>query len=300
MIAFGARLHAAMGERGPFCAGIDPHRELLQEWRIGEDLAGLETFAMTAVEALAPVVAAIKPQSAFFERFGSRGIAVLERVIGTAREAGALVILDVKRGDIGSTSQAYADAYLDPASPLASDAITASPYLGFGSLDPMLDTAARHGAGVFALALTSNKEAPEVQHASVGEATVAGTMLAHLRARNSGASPLGSFGAVVGATIGQSAERLDINGPLLVPGIGAQGGSAADVRRIFAGVLSSVLPSSSRDVLRAGPRPAALREAALRGVEAFAAILAEDGHGFAGREVGGQDADRSITSPPDA
>ena len=83
----------------------------------------------------------VKPQSAFYERFGSRGVAVLERVIAESRAAGALVLLDVKRGDIGSTSQAYADAYLDPTSPLAADAITASPYLGFGSLDPMIDTA---------------------------------------------------------------------------------------------------------------------------------------------------------------
>ena len=107
----------------------------------------------------------VKPQSAFYERFGSRGVAVLERVIAASRAAGALVLLDVKRGDIGSTTQAYADAYLDPASPLAADAITASPYLGFGSLDPMVDTARKYDAGVFVLALTSNKEGAEVQHA---------------------------------------------------------------------------------------------------------------------------------------
>ncbi len=108
----------------------------------------------------------VKPQSAFYERFGSRGIAVLERVVAESRAAGALVLLDVKRGDIGSTSQAYADAYLDPAAPLACDAVTLSPYLGFGSLDPFVDTARRHGAGLFVLALTSNKEGPEVQHAA--------------------------------------------------------------------------------------------------------------------------------------
>ena len=127
--------------------------------------------------------------------------------------------MDVKRGDIGSTSQAYADAYLDPTSPLGSDAVTASPYLGFGSLDPMVEACRRHGGGLFVLALTSNKEGPEVQHARTGDGTVAGTVLGHLRAANAGAEPLGSFGAVVGATIGETEEDLDINGPLLVPGL---------------------------------------------------------------------------------
>ena len=145
----------------------------------------------------------MKPQSAFYERFGSRGVAVLERVIAESRAAGALVLLDVKRGDIGSTTQAYADAYLDPSSPLAADAITASPYLGFGSLDPMVDTARKHDAGLFVLALTSNKEGPEVQHARTEDGRlVAGRMLDHLRALNAGEEPLGSFGAVIGATIG--------------------------------------------------------------------------------------------------
>ena len=153
-------------DRGPLCAGIDPHAGLLAEWGLPDDVSGLERFALTAVEGLAPYVAVVKPQSAFYERFGSRGVAVLERVVAESRAAGALVLLDVKRGDIGSTTQAYADAYLDPTSPLAADAITASPYLGFGSLDPMVDTARKYDAGLFVLALTSNKEGPEVQHAA--------------------------------------------------------------------------------------------------------------------------------------
>ena len=264
MTGFGARLHAAVADRGPFCVGIDPHAALLHEWGLGDDVAGLERFALTAVEAVAPYVSVVKPQSAFYERFGSRGIAVLERVIAESRAAGALVLLDVKRGDIGSTSQAYADAYLDPASPLASDAITVSPFLGFGSLDPIVDTARRHDAGVFVLALTSNKEGPEVQHARVDDGgTVAGRVLDHLRRLNQGARPLGSFGAVVGATIGSTEEDLAFNGPILAPGYGAQGGTVADVRRIF-GATATVLASSSREVLRAGPEPAAMREVVRR------------------------------------
>lgn len=272
MSSFGTRLHAAVAARGPLCAGIDPHAALLEEWGLADTVQGLETFALTAAEGLAPHVSVIKPQSAFYERFGSRGIAVLERLIILCREAGALVLLDVKRGDIGSTSQAYADAYLDPSSPLAVDAITVSPYLGVGSLDPFVDAARTHGAGLFVLALTSNKEGPQVQSARTGEATVAGTVLEHLRVLNGDAEPLGSFGAVVGATLPELHEDVAINGPLLAPGYGAQGGTVADLRRIFGTAAPHVLPSTSRGLLRAGPSVTGLRAAALAGNEDLAVL----------------------------
>ncbi|UDY22145.1 orotidine-5'-phosphate decarboxylase [Nocardioides sp. Kera G14] len=269
-LSFGARLHAAIEQRGPLCAGIDPHASLLAEWELPDTVEGLERFALTAVEGLAPHVSVIKPQSAFYERFGSRGIAVLERVIAESRSAGALVLLDVKRGDIGSTSQAYADAYLDPASPLASDAITLSPYLGFGSLDPFVDTARRFDAGLFVLGLTSNKEGPEVQRSTTdtGE-SVAARIFGHLAALNAGETPLGSFGAVVGATVGDAGTDLDFNGPILAPGFGEQGGTVADIRRIFGDL--TVLPSSSRGLLREGPAATRLAEAARRTNEALTA-----------------------------
>jgi orotidine-5'-phosphate decarboxylase len=271
-VTFGARLADAMAARGRLCVGIDPHSALLHAWGLTDDVAGLERFALTCVEALAPVVSVLKPQSAFYERFGSRGIAVLERVVAESRAAGALVLLDVKRGDIGSTTQAYADAYLDPSSPLASDAITASPFLGFGSLDPMVEAARRHGAGLFVLALTSNKEGAEVQAAVSGGETVAGRVLGHLRRLNAGAEPMGDFGAVVGATLAGPAEDLAINGPILAPGFGAQGGTVDDLRRIFGAAAPLVLPSTSREVLRAGPDAGALRDAALRGNDAVASL----------------------------
>ena len=265
MTSFGARFAAALEDRGPLCAGIDPHAGLLADWGLPDDVSGLERFALTAVEGLAPYVAVVKPQSAFYERFGSRGVAVLERVVAESRAAGALVLLDVKRGDIGSTTQAYADAYLDPSSPLAADAITASPYLGFGSLDPMVDTARKHDAGLFVLALTSNKEGPEVQHARTEDGQlVAGRILDHLRALNAGEEPLGSFGAVIGATIGESDLDFDFNGPILAPGFGAQGGTVADLRRIFGSVVAAVTPSSSRELLRRGPSVTAMRDEARR------------------------------------
>ena len=272
-MTFGSRLAAATADRGPLCVGVDPHASLLQAWGLTDDVAGLERFSMTVVEALAGEVSMLKPQSAFFERHGSRGIAVLEQVVAAARELGALVLLDVKRGDIGSTAQGYADAYLDPRSPLACDAMTASPYLGFGSLEPLLATAEQHAAGVFVLALTSNPEGPQFQHARTAAGpTVAGAVLAALAARNAGADPLGSCGAVVGATIDPPEESLDINGPLLVPGVGAQGGTVDSVRRIFGSASRYVVPTTSREVLGAGPDPQALRDAAARGNDDFGAL----------------------------
>lgn len=263
--SFGSRYVAAIRDRGPFCVGIDPHAALLHEWGLDDTVAGLETFAMTVVDAVAPNCSLVKPQSAFYERFGSRGVAVLERVVAESKAAGALVLMDVKRGDIGTTSQAYADAYLDPASPLGSDAVTVSPFLGFGSLDPFVDAARTHDGGLFVLALTSNKEGPEVQHATTdtGE-TVADRMLDHLRTLNADAEPLGSFGAVVGATIGETHADLAFNGPILAPGFGAQGGTVADIRRIFGTAAGVVAASSSREVLRAGPDGDAMRDVVRR------------------------------------
>lgn len=271
---FGARFWRSLETRGPLCVGIDPHAELLHEWGLADDVAGLERFAMTVVEAVAGDVAVVKPQSAFYERHGSRGVAVLEKLIAESRAAGALVLLDVKRGDIGSTSQAYADAYLDRSSPLFADAITASPYLGLGSLSPMIDTALRNDAGLFVLALTSNKEAPEVQHAvAAGGRTVGGSVLDKLRELNGDAHPLGSIGAVVGATIGDVEESFDFNGPILAPGVGAQGGTVDDVRRIFGPAARHVTPSSSRQLLRQGPDVSSLREAARRTNDEFRGLV---------------------------
>src|SRR5205807_937570 len=133
---FGALVTTAVSLRGPLCVGIDPHPGLLEAWGLPVSADGLERFAMTCVEALAPEIAVLKPQSAFFEAFGSRGVAVLEQIIAAGRAAGALVVVDAKRGDIGSTMAAYAEAYLGDDSPLAGDAVTLSPYLGFGSLQP--------------------------------------------------------------------------------------------------------------------------------------------------------------------
>ncbi|MET7785588.1 orotidine-5'-phosphate decarboxylase [Streptomyces sp900116325] len=262
---FGARLRRAMDTRGPLCVGIDPHASLLTAWGLNDDIAGLERFTRTVVEALADRVAVLKPQSAFFERFGSRGIVVLEKAVAESRAAGALVLMDAKRGDIGSTMGAYAATYLDEGSPLFCDALTVSPYLGFGSLRPALDAAVLSGSGVFVLGLTSNPEGAEVQRATAADGrSLAQLILDHVAAENEGATPLGSVGAVIGATLGDAGVNLAVNGPLLAPGIGAQGATPADLPGVFGAAVGNVLPSVSRGVLRHGPDASGLREAADR------------------------------------
>lgn len=265
--SFGERLTAARAAKGSLCVGIDPHPGLLEAWGLEDTPAGLERFSLTVLDAVGPVVAALKPQVALYERHGSRGLAVLETLLARAGDAGVLTISDAKRGDIGSTMQAYAEAWLGEGSPLAADAVTLNPYLGFESLRPALDLAAATGRGVFVLALTSNPEGASVQHAG-GTTSVARSIARAAAAENTGRGP-GSVGLVVGATVGDAAERLDLgldglNGPVLAPGVGAQGAGAAELRTAFGSALPLVLPTSSRAVLAAGPSAWALSEAARR------------------------------------
>lgn len=272
---FGTRLAAAMDEHGPLCVGIDPHEHLLASWGLPASAAGVREFALRTVSELKGSVAAVKPQSAFFEQYGSAGVAALEETLAAARDAGLPTVLDIKRGDIGSTMGAYAKAYLDPASALAADSITVSPYLGFGALEPAFELAAAHGKGVFVLALTSNPEGAEVQHAERDRESVAGSIVSRVRQRNAQAlgSPdeLGPFGLVVGATIGTAARDLgfdpgDCGGPILAPGVGAQGAGLNELRAVFGDrALKSgqVLATASRAVLGAGPEGLAETAAAL-------------------------------------
>jgi orotidine-5'-phosphate decarboxylase len=231
-VTFGARLLAAVGEHGPLCVGVDPHPGLLAEWGLTDDADGCERFAMACVAAFAGHVAVLKPQSAFFERHGSAGVAVLERLLAALAGTSTLSLLDVKRGDIGSTMDGYADAYLGVGAPLAADAVTLAPYLGLGALAPAIRTAEDAGRGVFVLARTSNPEGAEVQLADFAGRSVAQTV-------------------------------VDGVGAVLAPGLGAQGAQARDVAGLFAGVDGIVLPAAARSVLRHGPDPVALRAAAV-------------------------------------
>ena len=262
---FGERLAAARAEKGSLCVGIDPHPSLLAAWGLEDTPAGLERFSLTALDAVGPVSAALKPQVALYERHGSRGLAVLEALLSRAREAGVLTIADAKRGDIGSTMQGYAEAWLAEGRPLAADAVTLNPYLGFESLRPALDLAAATGRGVFVLALTSNPEGRSVQHVG-GDASVARSIARAAAAENADAGPgtTGHVGLVVGATIGDAAHALgldlgSLNGPILAPGVGEQGAGRTELQAAFGDALPFVLPTSSRAVLSAGPDLPALR-----------------------------------------
>ncbi len=271
-------MQAAMIEFGPLCVGIDPHPGLLAEAGLPDSAAGLERFCQTIVEAVGGQVAAIKPQSAFFERHGSAGIAVLERVLAECAAAGTISILDVKRGDIGSTMTAYAQAYLLDGAPLAADAITLSPYLGYEALRPGIDLARANGRGVFVLALTSNPEGASVQRQ--GDPSVAAQMIEHVGSDNAqslndtcaaeGASTPGDVGLVIGATRADVLSELNVAESLrasraivLAPGVGAQGATPSDVAAAFAGHRSYVVAPVSRGVLTGGLSVAAIRSASV-------------------------------------
>lgn len=257
--SYGDRLARRIDRLGPLCVGIDPSREAIQAWGLEDGPHGLETLARTMVEALAGVVAVFKPQSAFFEAYGSAGIAALERVLADIAGTGALSILDVKRGDIGSTMEAYADAYLADGSPLAADAITLSPYLGFGSLAPAFERAHRYERGVYVLARTSNPEGGQVQLALTQDASVvqsiidAATEVNHISRQR-------AIGLVVGGTHASlGCDLSDFNGSILVPGIGFQGGRMEDLPSLFGDAVEQVLAVVGRGVISAGPDAAALR-----------------------------------------
>jgi orotidine-5'-phosphate decarboxylase len=287
-VSFGARLTAARDLHGPLCVGIDPHPGLLAAWSLPDDAAGARAFGLAVVDALAGRVAALKPQSAFYERHGPAGIAALADVLEAASGRGTQVILDAKRGDIGSTMTGYADAYLRSDSPFVCDALTVSPFLGVGSLEPAVSAALESGRGLFVLALTSNPEGPQVQHAVDGSGvSVAASIVRQVAERNAvelaatgsgDPTETGSIGLVVGATVGGAVRSLGIDlrrvrGPLLAPGVGAQGGGRGDLEEVFGDARRQVLASVSRSVLGAGPDPDELRRAADAAIAEAAAAL---------------------------
>ncbi|KAM9865419.1 Orotidine 5'-phosphate decarboxylase [Leucobacter aridicollis] len=262
MQSFGARLAAEFAASRHLCAGIDPHAPLLAEWGLDDSAAGAERMGRDVVAAAAGVAACVKPQISFYERFGSAGFAALERVLADARDAGLLIVADVKRGDIGSTFAAYAEAWLAPGSPLEADAMTVAPYMGFDTLAGAFPYVRSHGKGLFVLAATSNPEARDVQTAVRGDGqTLAASMVASANAFNAAEHPagsVGSVGVVLGATLTLADFGIDTTVratpalPVLAPGFGHQGARIEDAAEIFGGIGHAVLANESRSILSGG------------------------------------------------
>ncbi|HEY8080899.1 MAG TPA: orotidine-5'-phosphate decarboxylase [Acidimicrobiales bacterium] len=264
---FPFRLGLALADKGPLCVGIDPSKELLDAWGLDDEAEGVERLARTAIEAVAGVAGVVKVQVAFFERHGAAGYIALERVLGEAFEAGLVVIGDAKRGDIPTTNLGYADAWLRDDSPLCVDALTVSCYLGVQAMSGLFELAHRTGRGVFAVAASSNNEGRVVQTARLADGrTVESGLLDDLREANkaldAGGEPVHCIGAVVGAQ--RRPEGLEVfEGPVLVPGIGAQGAGTDDVKSLLAIVPHDLVTVTvSRGILAAGPSLLALRSAA--------------------------------------
>jgi orotidine-5'-phosphate decarboxylase len=264
-VTFGQRLAGVFASSGRLCVGIDPHSYLLAEWDLPDTAAGVRDFGLRVVEAAHGRTGIVKPQVAFYERHGSAGYAALEDVLAAARAAGLLVIADAKRGDVGTSVEAYGQAWLTPGGPLEADAMTISAYQGTGSIAAPRDLALANGKGLFVLAATSNPEAAAVQTAllasgakSVAGKSVAASIVDDVQDWNRGASPLGSVGVVIGATIDMRAYGIEQSAlaatPVLAPGFGHQGARLGDVTALFGAASAGVIVSSSRAVLGAGPK----------------------------------------------
>jgi orotidine-5'-phosphate decarboxylase len=265
---FGERLQGAFDRFGRLCVGIDPHSWLLSEWNLPDTAAGAESFGRLVVAAAAGRAGIVKPQVAFYERYGSAGYLALERVLADARDAGLLVIADVKRGDLGTSVEAYGQAWLSPGAPLEVDAITVNAYMGVGSLASTVKLAGEHRKGLFLLAATSNPEAAHLQQAVLAGGpqagrTVAAAVLdqvADINGTSTDAGTLGSVGVVLGATVSLADFGIDIHAPsaavatpVLAPGFGHQGANPTDLTTLFGGYAQGVIVSESRSVLSAGP-----------------------------------------------
>jgi len=255
---FGSRLAGALERFGGLCLGIDPHDALLDAWSLDRSPHGVREFGLRAIDAADGVLGIVKPQVAFYERFGAAGLSALEDILRTAREAGMLVIADAKRGDIGSTMTGYAEAWLGLGSPLEADALTVSPFLGAGSLAPAVELARARGKGLFVLAATSNPEGETIQSAERDGVSVAAGILRDVNAWNDAAAPIGDFGVVIGATVARDGRALGADlvtgsAPILAPGFGAQGAQLRDVREAFGDASARVVANVSRDALAGGP-----------------------------------------------
>lgn len=264
--SFATRFEQARADLGPLVWGLDPSGHLLEQWGLGDTATGLDRFVDIVLPVAATTVGLVKPQSAFYERHGWRGVRTLARLVVEARSAGLLVIIDAKRGDIGSTNDAYGDAYLGTGAPMAADALTVTPYLGLGAMGGLASRANQAGCCLIVVVRSSNPEGRAVQGArGASGRTVDQQLLHEIGDLNKQLCPdgIGPVGAVVAP--GDLQPGLDLpsaNALFLAPGIGAQGATMDDVARTFATCVDRVMPSVSRGILAGGPDPARLHDAA--------------------------------------
>ncbi len=273
---FADRLTAAIKEKSPICVGLDPDLSKLPEG-ISRDADGVLMFSKAIIDAVKDSAAVIKPQSAFYEVLGWEGVKAFWETCTYAKERGLIVIADAKRGDIGSTCEAYADAFLFQDSPV--DAVTVNPYLGSDGITPFIERAVKHEKGIYILVKTSNPSSGELQDLPIGDEVVH-EHLAQLTeswaAQHIGpATNLSLIGAVVGATYPEELKYLRTlmpHVPFLIPGYGAQGGAAEDVRHGFLADGTGAIVSSSRGIIFAS-KGADYVEAAQKAAAEMAAAL---------------------------
>jgi orotidine-5'-phosphate decarboxylase len=276
--SFAFRFAAVRSKYGPLAWGLDPSGAILEQWGLGDTPEGLDRFVDIALQAAVGTVGLVKPQSAFYERHGWRGVRTLQRLVAEGRSAGLLVIVDAKRGDVGSTNDAYAEAFLGKDAPLACDALTVHPYLGLGAMGAFVTRAHDAGSCLLVVTRSSNPEGRAVQSAlSPSGRFVEQEMLDEIGALNAQLTPggIGPVGAVVGPT--HMDPKLDLvaaHGIFLAPGVGAQGATSEDVARVFTSCQNLVVPSASRSLLADGPEVGRLRETAAALAAEFRQALA--------------------------
>ena len=274
---FASRFAAVRRRFGPLSWGLDPSAAVLEAWGVGDTPDGLDRFAELALDAAVGTVGVVKLQAAFYERHGWRGFRTLQQLIADGRSAGLLVIVDAKRGDVGSTNAAYAEAFLGKDAPLGADALTVHPYLGVGAMGTFVARAQEAGSCLLVVTRSSNPEGRAVQSARTASGrSTEEELLVEIGALNARLAPggIGPIGAVVGPThMDPELDLVAVQGLFLAPGVGAQGATAADVARVFAPCPDRVIPSASRTLLSAGPDASRLRDVATALAAEFAAAL---------------------------
>ena len=272
MAPFAERFLERAAERTALCVGIDPSPETLRHWGLTDDVGGLRAFCKAITDVAARQVAIVKPQSAFFERYGPGGMEELRHTVDAAHAGGALVLVDAKRGDISSTVRAYAEAFLGRDSAFHADALTATPFLGLAALEPLFTHARRHDGGVFVVVRSSNPEGTYIQKARTTDGKeVAAKLAEEITMLNGEASP-GPIGAVVGATLGTELADIAALLPkslLLCPGIGAQGATMEGLTQLLGPHAARAIPAVSRSLYE---HPDRLNEAIAQHAAALRAL----------------------------